>query len=431
MDAIRAEFIVQSFEIGLNFMTQSGILKDTCIEMTRTDSKKSGKDFEKKRGWLVKKLLYTASTFSHLAHFHRIYLQAFREAGWEVHIAAAGTPVSIPEAHRVISLPFTKRMTARANFEAAMQLRKIMREESYRLIITHTALASFFTRFAIPHGYRGKVITMVHGYLFDDAMPIQKQMLFRLAEKSMAKKTDKIITMNEWDYEAAIHNRFAKIVCKVPGVGVPYEKLQVSETLRRTQRQALSIPEDAFVMVYAAEFSKRKHQAFLIYAMKKLPPHCRLLLLGEGSLLSDMKLFAAECGVADRIVFAGYVTELSPWYAAADIAVSASRIEGLPFNIMEAMYCGLPVVATAIKGHTDLILQGKNGLLYPYDDTQAFVQAVLRCIEYPDFRQTLGACAHTDSLQYAQETVFPQVMQAYLEHDYVVKRKQKKEVHTP
>lgn len=73
--------------------------------------------------------------------------------------------------------------------------------------------------------------------------------------------------------------------------------------------------------------------------------------------------------------------------------VSASRSEGLPFNIMEAMYAGLPVAASAVKGHTDLIASGQTGLLYPYGDEGAFSRAVLWLLEHPAQAAALGEAA--------------------------------------
>ena len=70
------------------------------------------------------KVLFTASTYGHLAAFHRPYLQAFRDMGWQVHTAAGGQLRPLPEADRTVLLPFEKKMTAPANFAAQRQLRR-------------------------------------------------------------------------------------------------------------------------------------------------------------------------------------------------------------------------------------------------------------------------------------------------------------------
>ena len=101
-----------------------------------------------------------------------------------------------------------------------------------------------------------------------------------------------------------------------------------------------------------------------------------LVLAGQGSELEACRRLAVRCGVSDRVLMPGYVQDLSLWYAAADVCVSASRIEGLPFNVMEAMYSGRPVVATRIKGHTDLITDGAEGLLYEYNDDFGFCDCI-------------------------------------------------------
>ena len=99
--------------------------------------------------------------------------------------------------------------------------------------------------------------------------------------------------------------------------------------------------------------------------------------------------------------------------AAADIAVSSSRSEGLPFNIMEAMACGLPSVASAVKGHTDLI-GPENGLLYPYGDAKAFAAAVERLVSDAALRAELGQAGREKMQRYALDAVLPQVMDRYL-----------------
>ena len=104
---------------------------------------------------------------------------------------------------------------------------------------------------------------------------------------------------------------------------------------------------------------------------------------------------------------------MGPLYALADAAVSASRSEGLPFNVMEAMHAGLPVAATRVKGHTDLLTDGVTGLLYPYDDEAAFVVSVKRLLDDPAAAAAMGRAAREAADPYALDRVLPQVMSLY------------------
>ncbi|MCL2069146.1 MAG: glycosyltransferase, partial [Oscillospiraceae bacterium] len=73
---------------------------------------------------------------------------------------------------------------------------------------------------------------------------------------------------------------------------------------------------------------------------------------------------ADRLGVTGHVRFLGHEEDISKLYAQADVLVSSSRCEGLPFCVMEALYFGLPVIASDIKGHRDLIEHAYNGLLY-------------------------------------------------------------------
>jgi len=359
---------------------------------------------------MEQRVLITASVYRHIQNFHLPYIAAFRRAGWSVHVACAGAPERIPGADRAIDLPFTKRMSAPQNFAAARTLRRLVKGNQYALIVTHTALAAFFTRLAVKGlSNRPRLVNVVHGYLFSEDTAGLKKALLTGAELLTRRETDLLLTMNQWDYGYAVRHHLGAQVQQIPGIGVDFSRLAPSapdagERLRRT----LGIPADAFVLIYGAEFSARKDQATLLRALTLLPPWIFLLLPGEGALLEDCRALAEELGVAGRVRFPGQVDHMPDWYAAADGAVSASRSEGLPFNIMEAMYVGLPVAASRVKGHTDLL--GEAGLYFSPGAELECADQLLRLAQDPALRQALSARGQDEVQQYSLDRVLPQVL---------------------
>ena len=177
-------------------------------------------------------------------------------------------------------------------------------------------------------------------------------------------------------------------------------------------RRQLSLRDDQLVLVYAAEFSGRKHQSMLIEAMAELPERVVLLLPGRGAALDKCKALADRLGVRERVRFPGFVSNIEDYYRASDVCVSSSRSEGLPFNVMEAMACGLPAVLTNVKGHEDLVRPGENGELYPYDDRQAFCRAVRVAGELA-VRRMMSEKAEKSVQKYGLDTVFPALTTLY------------------
>lgn len=364
---------------------------------------------------MASKVLFTASTYSHICNFHLPYLKMFRDAGWQTHVACAGAQADIPCADAVTSLPFSKAMTAPSNFQAAARLRRQIRAEEYDLVITHTSLAAFFTRLAmLGWKRRPAVINMVHGYLFDEKSGVAKRRLLLAAEQLVESVTDLVLTMNRQDYEIARRYKLGRRVETIPGMGVNFAKLHADEAgdpdlLRRDA----GIAQDAFVLFYAAELSKRKSQQVLIRAMQLLPENVVLVLAGDGAMLERCRDLAWRLGVGDRVVFPGHVSDVRRWYAIADVVVPSSRSEGMPFNVMEAMYCGLPVVASEVKGHTDLICHGETGLLYPYGDCAACAETVEQLMNDPELARKLSLNAREQVSKYGIDRVSEIVFDKY------------------
>ena len=365
---------------------------------------------------MKRKLLMTASTYSHISNFHLPYLREFQRLGWETHVGCKGIPADAPFIDETIELPFEKRMQSPANFRAARILRGQIQREHYDLIITHTSLAAFFTRLAVK-GMRNrlKIINVVHGYLFDDETPAIKRRLLLNAERVTASETDLLLTMNAYDYATAQKYRLGRQVEQIPGMGVDFSKLDQATTEDGARlRRELGIPRDAFVLLYAAEFSERKSQDVLIEAMTRLPKNAVLVLCGTGALLEDCKALADKLGVSERVLFPRQIADMGAWYRMADAAVTSSRSEGLPFNVMEAMHLGLPMVASAVKGHVDLIEDGVTGLLYPYGDAAVCAAQVKRLMDDPVLREKVRIQGEKSVKRYALDRVLPQVMEQYL-----------------
>ena len=122
---------------------------------------------------------------------------------------------------------------------------------------------------------------------------------------------------------------------------------------------------------------------------------------------------ALSSGVADRVFFPGYIKDIPLFYKEINAVVSSSRSEGLPFNVMEAMYFRLPVIASDVKGHTDLIIHGHSGLLFPYGDHSACAKAVKTLLDDPNFAHLIAQNGKESVSQYSLDLVKPIVMSQY------------------
>lgn len=366
----------------------------------------------------MNKILFSASTLSHIENFHIPYLKYFKEQGFEVHIIGKNNNKSpIPYADKIIPINFEKNMFSIKNFISAFKISKLIREEKYSIISTHTILGSFFTRLGAMLSLKKHplIINTVHGYLFDENSNFLKKTIMILAEKFVRPVTDSIIVMNSTDYEIAEkYNLYKKSLYSINGMGINISKFPLcTNESKISLRQKFNISKDDFLLIYVAEFSKRKNQKFLIDSIKNLHnkglTNIKLLLLGDGILFDEMKEYTSSLGISNNVIFKGYIKEVCDYYHMSDICISSSRIEGLPFNIMEAMSTGLPIIASKIKGHIDLVTHGENGFLYEYNNVNEFCNYVEILYNDRNLLNNMRISSHNLSKKYSLESVFPEI----------------------
>ena len=152
------------------------------------------------------------------------------------------------------------------------------------------------------------------------------------------------------------------------------------------------MPIDAVLLMSVGELSARKNHKVVIRALARLDRQdIHYVIVGIGPLDRQLKSLAQSLGVGNRVHFLGYRRDIPELYKAADICVFPSLQEGLPVAVMEAMACGLPIVASRIRGTEDLLVDGSNILIDRCDDVDAFADAIIRLSEDATLRGRIAA----------------------------------------
>ncbi|MNI20298.1 putative glycosyltransferase EpsD [compost metagenome] len=281
--------------------------------------------------------------------------------------------------------------------KAYFELKSIIEVNNYEIIHCHTPMGGVIARLAARQARRNgtKVIYTAHGFHFCKGAPILNWLVYYPIEKALSHFTDCLITINEEDYMLAVNHRLkAKKIEHVHGVGVNTERFQpVDEYHKREARISFGYEPDDFMMFYAAEFNKNKNQQLLIQALallKEEVPKAKLLLAGSGPLFESCQELAGQLGVSKHVHFLGHRNDIDKILPLCDIAVASSTREGLPVNIMEAMACGLPVIASDNRGHRELVRNDLNGWIIAPDDTIAMSKKMEILSEQQELKRLFG-----------------------------------------
>ncbi len=142
----------------------------------------------------------------------------------------------------------------------------------------------------------------------------------------------------------------------------------------------------------------------------------RFDVVGDGPLREELSALARDLDVASDVRFLGYRDDVAAFLDRADAFVLPSRAEGISNALLEAMAVGLPVVASAVPGNTDMVEHEANGLLVAVDDPASLAAALLRLLDEPDLRGRLGREARrTVETRYSIEHVGERYVNLYRE----------------
>jgi glycosyltransferase involved in cell wall biosynthesis len=198
----------------------------------------------------------------------------------------------------------------------------------------------------------------------------------------------------------------------------PDERLVLRKT-RSDELYPLDLSPESLVAIYACRMVPIKRIDVLLRAWARLVDRetgrdLVLVLVGDGPERRPLGLLSRELGIASSVRFVGQSEYISDWLNSADLFVRSSSSEGLSNALLEAMACGLPVVATAVGGAPEVIEDGVNGLLVPAGDDIALARALMRLVDDVELAVRLGKAARQTILaSYSMEAVVDRYIDLY------------------
>ena len=240
------------------------------------------------------------------------------------------------------------------------------------------------------------LLTMSWG--FDLMQDIRLSGLARLAAQYALKRSTCFTSDAEVTRDKAVGLGMRPDRTRVIPWGVDLSHFRPRTTDHQDPRTFTILCNRAWEPRYGVEVLAR---AFVEIAARE--PRARLLLMGAGSGEARLRRILGHNGTKGRVEFVRHVPQpdLLRWYHRADLFVSPSHVDGSSVSLMEAMACGLPVLASDIPGNKEWIQDGANGWLYPDGDSKALALRALEIARAPQRMDEIGRRARETSEQKA------------------------------
>lgn len=301
-------------------------------------------------------------------------------SGEEGPLTARARALGVP----VHPLPYLlRRVDPRGDLRSVRDCTALIRARKPDLVHAHSSKAGIVGRLAgrlagVP------VVFTAHGWGFSSGAPPLRRALALLSEKAVARLGAQTICVSEDDRQRALRLRVgsARSLTTVhlgldAGAGVAADP---------------AVQPPRFVMV--ARFNEQKDQPTLLRAIARVRRagtcEAHFDFVGSGPALERCRALAETLSVSASVSFLGDRHDVPDLLAMAQGCILSTHYEGLPFSILEAMRAGLPVLATAVNGIPEEVIDGQTGLLVPPGDADALAVSLQTLIGSPALRRRMG-----------------------------------------
>jgi glycosyltransferase involved in cell wall biosynthesis len=308
---------------------------------------------------------------------------------------AAGVPCSVIPFKNVLVDPFND---ARALWRLTAHFRRTRPD----IVHTHSSKAGMLGRAAARLAGVPIVVHTVHGPSYHDGQPPPVRWAINRLERFFALFTDHLVSVTDTLRDQFIrdkicrHDRISTVVSGIDFDAFPLDKAEARIAVRRL----LGVGSAARLILSVGHLQERKGYDVLVDAAARVvaaQPETLFLIVGtevEGSRVrSKLVRQIEDLGLTRQVLLLGARDDVAALLAAGDVYVQSSRLEGLSRSLVEAMYTGLPVVATEVDATPEVVLDGETGFLVPPDDPHLMASRILLLLHELETAKRLGEAA--------------------------------------
>jgi glycosyltransferase involved in cell wall biosynthesis len=306
-----------------------------------------------------------------------------------------------------------------SDLRALFGLARLMRAWRPAIVHTHTAKAGLLGRLAARAARVPTVVHTFHGHVLHGYFSPPKEKVFRGLEAFLARAADALVAVSD-----SVKRDLVELgVAPAPKIRVIPLGLELgalaSALPRGTLRREAKIPADAPLVGIVGRLVPIKDVPSFLSAARRVRerrPDARFAVVGDGEERAALEQQSTSLGLADAVHFFGWRRDLAAVYGDLDVVVNASRNEGTPVALIEALAAGRPVVATAVGGTRDLLGKDERGLLVPPGEPEALAQAVVAVLEGSEASRRRAQAGREHVLtQHSSERLFQDMDALYRE----------------
>ncbi len=361
-----------------------------------------------RQGCVALKILEITNTDFALRQFLLPLMRALRARGHEAVGVAPDGPLAErvrAEGFRVLAVPMARSHAPGPHWRTLRLLRAAIRAERPDLVHGHMPISGFLGRVAARLEGVPRVAYTCHGLLFAQPKPLVSRLAAFAMEFLGARTGGVFMTVSQRDAALARRLGISRRAVAI-GNGRDPAIFRPDAVARARVRAELGVARDRVVVVIVSRLVRAKGFAELLAAMRAVDGE--LWVVGErlpSDHGEDIEPRFAASGLDAKLRRLGYREDIPALLAAADIFALPSYNEGLPMSVVEAMLCGLPVVASDIAGPREQVVPEVTGLLVPPRAVEPLAAALRRLTDDPALRARMGVCARARAVQCYDEAV--------------------------
>lgn len=263
-----------------------------------------------------------------------------------------------------------KRINLWKDLLAFIEIYNFLRKNRIQIIHTHSSKSGIIGRIAAKMAGVPVIIHTVHGWSFHNRTPNKTKMIYKFLEKVTAKITDRLIVVTEKDSEKGIMENIAsREKFKIIRSGIDFSKFYKNES--KEIKDFKNRFKGKKIVATIGRLSEQKNTIDFMKIVKMISrkrDDIHFIVIGDGELREQLEMYIKTNQIENNVTMLGAKDNVIDYYYIMDVFVLTSLWEGLPRVIPEAMACGVPVVANAVDGVSDIMKDGINGYLIKPDD---------------------------------------------------------------